>query len=431
MPRSSAKEMGVMHLKKPLIKFYKNSRYNDEPQLFQYTAISEGNVWGGGISFDKKRARNKAIGESIERYCLEVYDKESFLYFCTDNFKKIKTNFLDPYSVSSLSPEQKKLKKFQGFILTDRSKFNWTMGKSLINNKKVYIPAQLVYVPYIFSKSEPILRFPISTGAALGTDIDSAISRGIFEVIERDSFMTFYLNRINPPEVDLEKSPGELRSIKQYFCRYKLNLRLFDITSDLGVSVFMAILIDNTGIGPWISVGLKSGFNKEDAAIGAIEEAQHTRGWMRDERSSVSEEEYKKIIKNPKNISNTKERGLFWYHNTYATKLNFWLNSENHKKSVIYKEKSLINETQHYLIKIKKILKNKNLDAYYTDITTPEVSKLGLFVVKVIIPELQPLYLDEKFPYLGGKRLNEVPRKLGCMTHRRGPKLNDFPHPFL
>lgn len=417
-----------MRLIKPIIKFHKNSKYNDEPQLHQYTAISEGNVWGGGISFDKKRARDKAIGESIERFCLETYDKKSFIYSSKDN---LKNNFLDPLSISSISPDQKKLKRFRRFTLTNKSRFNWVVGKPLLGNKKVYIPAQLIYVPYIYKKNEPILRLPISTGAALGTDIDSTILRGMFEVIERDSFMIFYLNRMSPPEIDFEKSARRLRGIKQYFYRYGLTLRLFDITSDLEVPVFMAILIDGTSIGPWISVGLKSGFNKVNTAIGAIEEAQHTRGWMRDQRLSISREEYKKILKNPKNISDTRERGLFWYHNNYTRKLDFWLNADSDKTSVIHKEKFLINETQHYLKKIKRILRNKNIEAFYVDITTPKVSKLGFFAVKVVIPKLQPLYLDEKFPYLGGERLHEVPPKFGYLTQRQNQKLNNLPHPFL
>ena len=417
-----------MHLKKPLIRFYENSRYNDEPQLFQYTAISEGNVWGGGISFDKKKAQNKAIGESIERYCLEKCDKRSIIY---SSQKNLKCDFLDLNSITSITQEQKKDKKFSRFVFTKDSKFNWVVGKSLFGSKRVLIPAQLIYVPYLYKKGEPILRLPISTGAALGTDIYSALARGIFEVIERDSFMIFYLNKLTAPEVDLEMSSLKLRRIRQYFCRYRLDLRLFDITSDLKVPVFAAFLIDHTGVGPCVSVGLKSGFNKEEVVIGAIEEAQHTRGWMRDEKSSVSKKMYQQILSRVRSISTVRERGLFWFTGKYISKLDFWLDSTSRGKVTIHKDASLISDGKVDFLKVQKILQNKKLNTYYVDVVTHHVAMLGLYVVKVIIPELQPLYLDEEFPYLGGKRLDEVPRKLGYMTQRRGLRLNDFPHPFL
>lgn len=417
-----------MRFTKPLIKFYKNLRYNDEPQLFQYTAISKGNVWGGGMSFDRNKAKNKAIGESIERYCLEKYDKNSFVYSSANS---LKDDFLNLNSITSVSREQKKNPNCNGFIITKNSKLNWIIGRSLLNNKKVLIPAQLIYVPYLYEKHEPILRLPITTGAALGTDLYSALIRGMFEVIERDSFMIFYLNRLSAPEVNLEMSSLRLRRIKQCFKRYRLDLRLFDITSDLKVPVFMAILIDSTGIGPWISVGLKSGFNKEEVAIGAIEEAQHTRGWMRDEKLSVSKKEYKQLTERTKNISTTRERGLFWYSDRNASRLDFWLNSIGNKKITIHKEKLFKNDERGNFLKVKEILKNNRMDAYYVDTTIPEVSELGFYVVKVVIPELQPLYLDEEYPYLGGKRLHQVPIKLGYRKENQKINLNRFPHPFL
>lgn len=417
-----------MNLKKPLIRFYENSRYNDEPQLFQYTAISEGNVWGGGISFDRRRAQNKAVGESIERYCLGKYDKRSFIY---SSQKKLKSKFLGLSSVTSVSQKQKRDKKFHRFIYTEDSRFNWATGRFLFENKKVLIPAQLVYVPYFYKKNEPILRLPISTGAALGTDLCSTLARGIFEVIERDSFMIFYLNKLTAPEVDMETSSLRLKRIRRYFGRYELDLRLFDFTSDLNVPVFVAFLIDCTGVGPCISVGLKSGFNKEEVAVGAVEEAQHTRGWMRNEKSSVLKKEYQQILSRAQNISTTRQRGLFWFTDKHASKLDFWLDSTNCKKVVIRKGSFLKSGAKSDLLKVKEILQNKNINAYYVDITTPEVAKLGLYVIKVIIPELHPLYLDEEFPYLGGNRLDKVPFELGYMTQKISSRLNDFPHPFL
>lgn len=49
-----------------------------------------------------------------------------------------------------------------------------------------------------------------------------------------------------------------------------------------------------------------------------------------------------------------------------------------------------------------------------------------------IIPELQPLYLDERYPYFGSDRLYSVPVKLGYLKNPNNENtLNKFPHPFL
>lgn len=68
----------------------------------------------------------------------------------------------------------------------------------------------------------------------------------------------------------------------------------------------------------------------------------------------------------------------------------------------------------------------------FVDVTRPEIKKRGFIVVKVIIPQLQPLYLYENFRYLGGERLYTVPEILGYRgAAKKETDLNSKPHPFL
>jgi len=52
---------------------------------------------------------------------------------------------------------------------------------------------------------------------------------------------------------------------------------------------------------------------------------------------------------------------------------------------------------------------------------------LGYFSVKVVVPALVTLYLNEPYAVLGAKRLKEVPWKLGFKPVK---KWNPWPHPF-
>ena len=79
-----------------------------------------------------------------------------------------------------------------------------------------------------------------------------------------------------------------------------------------------------------------------------------------------------------------------------------------------------------------RILGSKGYDVIYVDITAPEIRKYGVKVVKVIIPQLQPLHLDEKYPYLTFKRLYNAPVDMGVLGRPKVFKeLNNIPHPFL
>jgi len=399
-----------------ILKFNKNVHYNDEPFLYQYTTFAGKNIhngqFGGGMSFDKDQAKQKALGEAIERYCLSVYDRNNML---RASIKKLTgLSFLDLSTITGI------LNKKFSYKITDR--FWWAKGISLPSYQEVLLPAQLIYVPYSFQK-EPILRLPISTGAALGDSLKSAIIKGICEVVERDSFMIFYLNKIIPPVVDVTGIDKKLKKIINLLERYKLETTVFDITSDIGLPVAMTLIIDKTGIGPFISIGAKCSVDFQDTILGSIEEALHSRPWMRSEMKIVKKVDLESIKNNSVKISTPKDRGLYWYDGVKKNYLSFWLNNTG-KHKIIKRQKTFRNLEQ-----IVHRLSSMGYSVFYVDLTTPEVTQLGFKAVKVIIPELQPLYLIEEYPYWEGERLKNVPVKLGYKGNRE--YLTEIPHPFL
>ena len=412
---------------KIITSFYSVPNYNDEPKLHIYSAKlretykisdSEENVgeFSGGASFDPTQAALKTLGEAIERYCLAIYHKHSLKKGRFTDF----SNALNPQKVCSFSKSQKTKNNFKASRYDKNSVFHWVEGYSLSKMGKILIPAQLVYVPY--HMSEPIIRFPITTGAASGNSLTSAILRGIYEIVERDAFMITYLNKLQVSRIELERSENFLLQILNIYKKYFLELHLFDITTDLGIPSILALILDKTGEGPAVSIGLKSHMDVKSALLGAIEEAQHVRPWIRDELSRAGF--FKKT-----HIHSILDRGLLWSRTEMIPKLNFLLKTE--KRINIKKYYQLYKKNDYRcLTKILEIFKLKNYSVNFVDVTLPTVKKLGFYVIKVIIPELQPLYLDEDFKYLGCNRLYKVPNLLGYKT--RGYKnFNTVPHPFL
>jgi ribosomal protein S12 methylthiotransferase accessory factor len=65
------------------------------------------------------------------------------------------------------------------------------------------------------------------------------------------------------------------------------------------------------------------------------------------------------------------------------------------------------------------------------DVTTPDVDEAGFKVVRVVVPELQRMDIDHRHQHLGGRRLYEVPHKLGRAAKLADEDtLNLQPHPF-
>lgn len=408
----------------PIVGFYKNQRYHDEPLLYQYTSVikktaglsdfgDNTNELAGGTSIIKERAIMKALGEAIERYCLAIYKEKNFVFASKDELGE---EALDVKTLEGSKPIE----------LDNKTKIRWIEGYSLTKGKKILIPAQLVFVPYKYHK-EPVIRLPISTGAACGTALGAAIKRGIFEIIERDSFMIFYLNKLTPKRIDIGSSQkSEFIIIRDMFLRYNLELHLFDITTNLKTTSVMAIIVDRTSIGPAVSVGLKASDDIQSAVIGAIEEAQQIRAWMRSEMSRP-----KKKNKNSARRLDVVDRGLYWSKVDVIDKLNFLLES---KKFLAVDKfiKNNVDRPKLDLQNIVKIFKQLSMEVVYVNLTEPEIVKQGFNTVKVIIPQLHPLFLYENFKYLWGNRLYNIPVDLG---YKRRPttekQLNSIPHPFL
>lgn len=404
---------------------YKEISYNDEPKLFSYgihfkDKFSNGNdedAGAAGVSFNKKRALLKVLGEAIERYALSGNTDKKFIYKSFNELISLRKSVLRLERLILFA--DKKL-YINGL---NNKKFHWIEGRSLMSRKKILVPAQLVYVPYQYHSSESLLRFPISTGAAAGFSLEEALYRGICEIVERDSFIISYLNKLPSPRIDLlHIRDSTINDILHSFRRYKLEIVILDLTTNLQIPVFAAITLDRTGIGPAVSAGLKAGFNVKETIIGAIEESLMVRSWIRD-KFIYRDPNYKRGGK----VITIEDRAHYWFPTPIIRDLDFWLKSKNLKRINTKNSKKSNN-----LRKVVELLKKENIQVLYVDITDEKMKNYGFVVVKVIIPKLHPLYLDERYPYLRGERLYNVPVKMEFLqSSKTESQLNKIPHPFL
>jgi ribosomal protein S12 methylthiotransferase accessory factor len=74
------------------------------------------------------------------------------------------------------------------------------------------------------------------------------------------------------------------------------------------------------------------------------------------------------------------------------------------------------------------ILRKNGLEVIVVDITTDDIKETPFKVVKVLIPGLQQLNGDHNYPFLGGHRLKEAPKKMGYAV--KEGEYNKLPHPF-
>jgi len=366
-----------------------------------------------------KKALEKLLGETIERYCLTIFNKKEAFF---ESYQNLRKKAIDP---KIFLPSEFRVQLPQKIYSAPNEKIYWIKAISLIEKKVKLFPAQLIYLKYPFRKSEPFINFADSNGAAFFTSWRKAVLKGLLEVIERDAFFINYLLKLTPNIINIEQSKCKLlQNVAALIKRYNLELYILDISIDVPCYSICALLLDKSGVGPAVSVGGKADLNLISAITGAIEESLQIYLWLRKVMLYTRKEMiniFKKNEKNSLKISTFEERGLLWSSPRSISKIEFFLQGKKISLNSLplWKSKSL-NELITWF-------KKEKIEILCVNVTPHEMAKKGLFTVKILIPSFQPLYLNEQFPLFRVERLKKVANEKNLLDFQ----INKFPHPFL
>jgi len=123
----------------------------------------------------------------------------------------------------------------------ESAKIEWTPLWSLTRQEFRHLPTGYLYYSYPGAMDQAYF-LPHSNGAAAGTTVEDAILQGFLEVVERDAVALWWYNRLSRPAVDLDSFDDPfVQSMKQSYRAAQRELWILDLTSDLGVPVFIAV----------------------------------------------------------------------------------------------------------------------------------------------------------------------------------------------
>jgi ribosomal protein S12 methylthiotransferase accessory factor len=305
-------------------------------------------------------------------------------------------NFVDPLEMNPIG---------------ESSHYGWVKGFNLEDSTGVFIPAQMVYLNYYswahkkFQEKKFIQH--ISNGGCFGFTKESTILRGIYELIERDAILTKYLAKLPLFNVDIEsiKDKG-VKTIAQTIKQYNFENVLVDATGDLGIPTYFSAAIDKSGIVPNVTFGAKASLHETDAIMGALEESHMGRTWVRYELLNRDG-----IIPHidPDKIRTRLERAFYYADKDHSKTL---FDSLQKKNFAPRKNRygNMLDSDKKELSVVLKILKEKKIRVYVVDIKPPFLDKYPVHIYKVIMPDLQYLYLEEQGKTINLKRIESVCR---------------------
>ena len=275
----------------------------------------------------------------------------------------------------------------------------WSPVWSLRDKRFKYIPTSLLYFFY----SGPAAFHADSNGCAAGNTREEAIVQGFLELVERDAYAIWWYNRTRQPEVDLSQfDDSYVRDLHSQLADTGRKLWVLDITSDLGIPTFVAILHWMQNGQENIEFGSGAHFDRRIALLRCLTELNQflsigLMGGGTGEKPSLDGVNPLRLAEHP-----------------------FLIPSGKPAPQPDAGMKMPLDNTREQVDACVDIARHAGLDFLVVDQTRPDVE---VPVVRVLVPGLRHFY--RRF---GPGRLYDVPVKLGL---RDRPALESELTPFL
>jgi ribosomal protein S12 methylthiotransferase accessory factor len=286
----------------------------------------------------------------------------------------------------------------------------------------------MVYMPYSFdaANGEHPIGQRISTGLACHTTRTEAAVTAICEVIERDAITITWQAKLGMPRIILSSLSDHNLDLVNRFERTGNTVTLFDLRLDHRIPTVLSVFRGNTPHAPALAFAASSHLDPEIAVRKSIEELAHTLR-MAQQIKTIAPPFI--CTCNYANVQNQNDH-VHLYCDSDNFPLAEFIFSGADQIDFDQIENAASGDPQPNLDTLVKRINSTNHRVLLKDVTSDDVSELGLSVMRAIIPGYHPLFLGHRVRALGGTRLWEIPQKLGYRGISQSNGDNPAPHPF-
>ena len=410
-------------------------RFRDLPKLFSFSirlaelkSMTDGHTRflianiGGADFISKADALMRAFAEAVERYVYLIYRQNDLVF---GKYAELKNKAVNPRAFLLSRYDYESLK---ANLEVEQIPFGWTNVECYPSGTTTLIPAQLVFWNYHRPSDEPLLRESNTNGAAAHQTENLAIQSAVLELIERDAFMNAWFAGVAPEHIELDSLPIALRreAAIDELTHSSLQLVLLIIPTDFKVPVVSAVIIDGKGLGPGVCFSAASGLNLGETIVKTIREVltvytvernrkvEKTKIMSFDILDNLSQSDFE-------SLSFAGRMELFW-PKKIPSWLTFFLGGVQQTYMEIERESAPLE-----IEDVINCFKDFEYRIFVHRAKTEFLRHIGLHAIKVIVPELQPLYLDQKRRGYNPRRLQEYCERLKIQIPK---SVNLYPHPF-
>ncbi|MGB9965339.1 YcaO-like family protein [Halobacterium hubeiense] len=342
---------------------------------------AEATTKSAGVAADWNAAYMKAVGEGFERYAAGVYRESDFETAPADHPAAVPPErFVRPETASD-----------------DGGELEWVRGRQLGADESALLPADRVVFPPPEDSTGP----SITTGLGLGNSGVGAVLSGLYEVVERDATMLSWYSTFDP--LGLAVDDSDFDELARRARAEDLTVTPLLCTQDVDVPV-VAVAVHRDEW-PRFALGSAANLDAEAAATDALCEA--VQNWM--ELRAMGPEQA------------ADEDGAIGKYADFPRDVRGFVDPETTIPAADVGPDDPPAGADE-LDAVLDALADADLDAYAARLTTRDLESRGFEAVRVLVPEAQPLFVNDAF---FGERAREIPREMGFQARLDKPF-----HPF-
>ena len=391
------------------------------------TRIRKGGATTGGRSPYRERARALSYCEAVERFQTDHHEPERVV---RATYGELGGEALDPLRFFCYPPPRAGMTRGHGEPCLD-----WVWADNLSTGRRILVPADRIALAGDGEKEHPWI--PCTTnGVALGGSYEEAVLYGIFEFIERDSFLTAWRLWRRCKQLDprsLNDPDLHVLLAAMAFRHPSYDLHFFDTTTDTELpSVWVIAVRRGAGVGMKTLSAASCRLTFRSAMNGALNELAGLMSFNLTFEEKI--DHYRRCLGNASEIVSIEDH-LGYYGLDEAFNRFAFFDFESPPLPVVEPRFDFLPQNQNrYDLKaiiegVLELLSVRDMEVVVRDLTSAEFKPRGLFCVKTAITDLLPLSFG---PHLAGfhlsQRLKALARQWGRgeMTMQR---INREPHP--
>jgi len=390
---------------------------------------------GYGRASSSGASETVAILEALERFansrprgkCTSVHG----------SYAELRNQAIDPRLFTLHAPRQARESGYSLVEYNDSLKQNWVWAHSFRRREAVLIPEQLSYFGVGRDSGGANGRYVqhTSSGCALGGCIEEAILYGLFEVIERDAYMTGWYGRFAYPALDCAHvSDPVICALIARATAEGYSVHLFDMTLESRIPSIWAMIEDPRKDAPVRSYcAAASHIDPEKAIVAALVEVISSIAIYRKSMPPLRERA-RTLVDDPSQVQGMSDHVLLYSQPETMAWLEFLPRNGpripvKERFADWYSDAAQADLTQDLEMLVDRLLGIAH-DVLVVDQSFAALAPLSLKAAQVSVPGLSPVSFGHQYRRVAHERIRAAASWLGAEHQSDTAVVEHVPHNF-